>query len=205
MNTPYQHTVNVIEDAKSARVMFDPLRLQILEKLRNPDSASGLARLFKIPRQKVNYHLRELEQQGLVEQVDEKRKGNCVERIVRTTAKSYLINPNALGTLAIDPEKVQDKFSSSYLVGVLANSIRDLATLRQRAEQEKKKLATFTLQTEIRFASAEDRSKFANELAKTMNRLAVKYHNEKATGGRIFKFIIGSYPAITKKKDETHK
>lgn len=205
MNTPYQHTVNMIEDTKSARVMFDQLRLQILERLRNPGSASGLARLLKIPRQKVNYHLRELEKQGFVEQVDEKRKGNCVERIVRATAKSYIINPDALGTLAIDPEKVQDKFSSSYLVGILANAFRDLATLRQRAEQARKKLATLTLQTEIRFASSEDRNKFTEELTKTIIRLTAKYHDEKTTGGRLFKFIIGSYPAITKKKDKTQK
>ena len=199
MNTSYQHTVNLIHDAKSARVLFDPLRLQILERLRDPDSASGLARLLNITRQKVNYHLRELERQGLVEQVEEKRKGNCVERIMRATARSYIINPAALGTLAVDPEKVQDKFSSAYLVAVLAQAIRDLATLRLSAEKARKRLATLTMQTEIQFASAEALSRFTEELTQTIAALTAKYHDEKTGRGRRFKFLIGSYPAITKK------
>jgi hypothetical protein len=52
----------------------------------------------------VNYHLRELETQGLVELVEERRRGNCVERIVRATAKSYVVSAEALATLASDPD-----------------------------------------------------------------------------------------------------
>lgn len=185
--------------------MFDPLRLQIIEHLRAPNSASGLAPIFRLSRQKMNYHLRELEKQGLVEQVDEKRKGNCVERILRATAKSYLINPEALGSLAIDPEKVQDKFSSAYLVGVLAQSIRDLATLRERAEKAKKRLATLTLQTEIRFASAEKLGAFADELAQIVMLLTAKYHDDKAESGRKFKLVLGSYPVNTKGEENQTK
>jgi DNA-binding transcriptional ArsR family regulator len=200
MKTPYQQTVRLVEDAERAQVMFNPLRLKILSRLRDPDSASGLARTFGLPRQKINYHLRALEKAGLVKQVDQKKKGNCVERILRATAKSYLINPEALGNLATDPEKVQDKFSSSYLVGVLAQAIRELAALRHRAEKAKKQLQTLTLQTEIRFASAETLGQFTEELTKTIALLTAKYHDEKAEGGRLFKFIIGSYVAVTKKE-----
>lgn len=202
MNTTNQSSVNLIQDAHSAQVLMNPLRMQILEKLRNPDSASGLARDLNLPRQKINYHLRELEKNGLVELIEERRKGNCVERIVRATAKSFIINPEALGGLATDPEKIKDQFSSSYLVGVFAQAIRELALLRTRAEKAKKRLATFTLQTEIRFSTAKMRNQFTEELANTVTKLTTKYHDEKTKGGRLFKFTIGSYPAITKKQEK---
>ena len=132
MTTANQPTVNLIQDAQSAQALLNPIRLKILKQLRKPNSASGLSRKFDLPRQKINYHLRELEKKGFVEQVEEKRKGNCVERIVRATAKSFIINPEALGSLATDPEKVPDKFSSSYLIAVAAQAIRDLALLKDR-------------------------------------------------------------------------
>jgi DNA-binding transcriptional ArsR family regulator len=197
-----QTAVNFVGDAASAAAMLNPLRLQILERLREPDSASGLSRLMNLPRQKLNYHLRELEKHGLIEQVEERKKGNCVERIVRATARYYFISPEALGTLGTDPSQIQDRFSSTYLVAVAARAIRDLAVLRTRADKAGKKLATFTLETNIRFASAADQHAFAEELANAVAKLTAKYHDEKTAGGRQYKFIIGSYPAITKKAKE---
>lgn len=193
--------MNFVGSAAGAAAMRNPLRLQILEKLRAPNSASGLSRQMSIPRQKINYHLRELEKHGLIETVEERRKGNCVERIVRATARHYLINPEALGNLATDPGEIQDRFSSNYLVAVAARAIRDVAQLRTRADQAGKKLATFTLQTEIKFASAAALHAFGEELANAVARLAAKYHNQKTARGRLFQVLIGSYPAITKKQE----
>ena len=130
--------------------------------------------------------------------MEERRKGNCTERIVRASARSYLIDPAALGVLATDPSQIQDRFSSAYLVAVAARTIRDLAVLRSRVEKAGKKLATFTLQTEVRFATAADAHSFAEELANQLGRLIAKYHNEKAPGGRRFQVFLGSYPSITK-------
>jgi DNA-binding transcriptional ArsR family regulator len=187
-----------IDDNRRAAAVLDPLRLKILEGLREPDSAAGLARRFGIPRQKVNYHLRELEKLGLLEKVEERRKGNCTERIVRAIARSYLISPEALGPLAADPDKIQDQFSSTYLIAVAARAIQELATLREQANQANKKLATFTLQASIRFSSTKHRNEFAQELSNTIAKLTAKYHDEKSSGGRTFRVFTGIYPAITK-------
>jgi DNA-binding transcriptional ArsR family regulator len=195
-----------IDDNRRIAAVLDPLRLKILEGLREPDSAAGLARRFSIPRQKVNYHLRELEKLGLLEKVEERRKGNCTERIVRATARAYLISPEALGPLAADPDKIQDRFSSTYLVAVAARAIQELATLREQADQANKKLATFTLQTSIRFCSTAHRNEFAQELSNTIAKLTTKYHDEKSPGGRTFRVFTGIYPAITKpqKRRKSH-
>lgn len=193
---------NFVDNTAGAAALLNPLRLQILERLREPDSASGLSRLMKMPRQKLNYHLRELEKHGLIEPVEERKRGNCVERIVRATARHYLISPEALGNLATDPAQIQDRFSSTYLVAVAARAIRDLAALREQAEKAGKKLATFTLETEVKFATATEQHAFSEELANAVAKLVTKYHDEKSPGGRRYKFLVGSYPAITKKEKE---
>jgi len=190
--------LDLIQQPGRAAALLHPLRLRLLENLRQPDSATGLARRLRLPRQKVNYHLRELEKARLVELVEERRKGNCIERVVRATARYYLINPAALGKLAADPAELQDRFSSAYLIAVAARTIGNLAALRERAARAGKRLATFTLETEIRFASAADRSAFTEELANQFASLVAKYHDEKSSGGRRFQFFLGAYPAVTK-------
>ena len=189
------NAVRVIHEPERAGVLLNPLRIRILEELlREPESASGLARSLKLPRQKVNYHLRELEKEGLVELVEERRKGNCVERVVRATARSYLVNPAALGAIAVDPSAVKDQFSSSYLIAVAARAIEDLALLRERATKAGKRLPTFTLQSEVRFGSAADQNAFLEELSNAVARIIARYHDEKAPGGRRFQVLVGSYP-----------
>jgi DNA-binding transcriptional ArsR family regulator len=191
--------VELIHDGHGALKMLDPLRLRILEELRSPESAAGVARKLNLPRQKVNYHLRELEKHGFVEQVEERRKGNCTERIVRATARYYLILPQAVGQLAVEPSAIEDHFSSTYLVAVAAEAIREVAYAQKAAKKSAKKLATLTVQSEIQFASAADRSAFAEELSNAVAKIVRKYHTDENSGRR-FKLFLGMYPSIPKEE-----
>jgi DNA-binding transcriptional ArsR family regulator len=187
--------LDVIREREAAATLLQPLRQQILEGLRQPESASGIARRLGLPRQKVNYHLRELEKGGFVELVEERRRGNCTERVVRATARSYLISPEALGALGSDPEKIQDRFSAAYLVATAGQAVREVGEMQGRAAQAGKRLATLTLASEVRFASADKRNAFTEELAMALAGLAAKYHDEGAPEGRRFRFFVGGYPA----------
>ena len=192
--------VQVIQSPLAAEKLLKPERIRMLELLAQPDSATGLARRLNMTRQTVNYHLRELEKEGLVELVEERLKGNCRERFVRATARSYVISPLALGALGPEPGAVRDKFSAAYLVSAAARAIRDVSILRLRADKAGKKLATLTLETEVRFSDAKARQEFAEELVNTIARLAMKYHQEDAKDGRSFRFLVGAYPTITKQE-----
>jgi len=193
--------IEVVQGPERAAALLDPIRLRILEGLAEPDSAAGVARRLGLPRQRVNYHLHELEKHELVRFVEERRKGNCVERIVRATARSYVVSPEALGTLGADPARVQDRFSLAYLVAVSARAINELAVLRERSERAGKKVATLTVDTEVRFANAAARQSFAEELTAAVTRLVAKYHDDKTTDGRAFRLVAGAYPAITKPEE----
>lgn len=187
--------MELVDESVRAATLLNPIRLRVLDALREPGSASTVGRLLGLPRQKVNYHLRELEKAGFLEEVEERRAGNCIERIVRAKATHYLINPDVLGTLAADGSAVEDRFSSAYLIALAAGTIRDVAAAQQKASKAKKRVATFALQTDVRFATADERREFAEELANCVARLVAKYHDGEAAGGRTFRFLIGGYPA----------
>jgi DNA-binding transcriptional ArsR family regulator len=193
-----QTPIHVIDHPSGAAAVMHPLRRRILQQLETADSATGVSKRLGLPRQKVNYHLRQLEAEGLVELVEERRKRNCTERVVRAVARSYLISPETLGSLASDPSRVRDRASSAYLVAVAAELIRDVATMRAAAAREKKKLPTLTMQSEVRFATPEDQSAFAEELSATVADLVAKYHDEAAPGGRSFNLVAGAYPTPRK-------
>ena len=97
------HELAVIDDPVAASVSLDPVRLRLLTELAEPGSATSLAAKLGLPRQKVNYHLRTLEQHGLVELVELRRRGNMTERVMQATAASYVISPAALGAAGPDP------------------------------------------------------------------------------------------------------
>jgi len=191
MSTP---ALQIIRRSEPAAAVLDPVRQQLLAHLAEPDSAAGLARRLRLPRQRINYHLRALEAAGLVELVEERRKGNCFERVVRATARSFVISAEALGVLGPGPDASADRLSSAYLVAAAGRVIRDVGALEAQARSEGKRIATLTLDAEVRFANAERRAEFARELTEALARLAAKYHDERAAGGRRFRVLAAVHP-----------
>ncbi|GAB2989082.1 ArsR/SmtB family transcription factor [Saccharothrix stipae] len=190
--------VAVIEDPAVAEVSLDPVRVRLLAELAEPNSATTLAAKVGLPRQKVNYHLRTLEQHGLVELAEERRKGNMTERVMRATAASYVISPTALAAVQPDPGRAPDRLSARWLLAVAARLVRDVGALITGATKADKKVATFALDGEVRFATAADRAAFAEELATAVTTLVAKYHDETAAGGRAHRVIVAVHPSIPK-------
>lgn len=199
-----QATVAVIDDADPAATVLKPIRLEILEHLRDPDSAAGTARALGLPRQRVHYHTRKLEKEGFLRHVGDRKKGNCVERLIQTSARRYLIAPQALAGVGADPDEVRDRFSSAYLLSSAARTIREVGTLREAATEAGKKLPTLTLETEIRFASPADQQAFAEEAVEFFTRMAGKYHDEDCEGGRPFRLTFTGHPVL-RRSDETEE
>lgn len=192
--------LKIVSDLPTAVSMLQPMRLRMLELLRSPGSATTLAKELGEPRQKVNYHLRELEKAGLLELVETRMRRNCEERIVQASARSYLISPEIIGSLGDTAGSVRDRFSSYYQAAVLNAMLRDLAYLNRKADEAGKRIATITLQSSIRFAGARQRNAFAEELATCLAELTARYHDEQAENGREFSFAFIGLPKITDDK-----
>jgi DNA-binding transcriptional ArsR family regulator len=186
--------IEVIEDPAVAAVALDPVRARLLAALRHPASAAALAPTVGLSRQKVNYHLRTLEQHGLVRFVEDRPRRGLTERVVVATATSYLVSPAALGAAAGDPVGHADRLSAHYLVALGARLVREVATLTARAAQAGRRLPTLGLDTEIRFRSAAERAAFTDELTTAVTDLVSRYHDEAAPGGRWHRLVVAAHP-----------
>jgi DNA-binding transcriptional ArsR family regulator len=195
--------VAVIEDPAVAAASLDPTRVRLLAELTEPASATAVADRVGLARQKVNYHLRELERHGLVELVEERRKGNMIERVLRATAASYVISPAALAAVAPDPGRAPDRLSARWLLALAAQLVRDVGALVSGATRANKPVATFAIEGEVRFASAANRAAFAEELTRAVTALVGRYHDEVATGGRTYRVIVAIHPAVPTGAGET--
>jgi DNA-binding transcriptional ArsR family regulator len=189
--------VTVIEDSAAAAVSLDPMRSRLLAELAaGPASAAMLAARVGLPRQKVNYHLKALERHGLVELAGERRKGNVTERLMRATAASYVISPLALAAVQPDPGRFRDQLSARWMLAVAARLVRDVGTLITGAAKARKRLATYALDGEVRFASAADRAAFVEELTQGVGALIAKYHDQDAPGGREHRIVVALHPTV---------
>lgn len=183
--------VLVIEESAAAEASLDPIRSEILASLAEPGSAAMVASRLGLPRQKVNYHLKELERHGLVELAEERRKGNVNERIYRATAASYVISPAALAAVSPDPARAPDQLSARWLVALGARLVQEVGGLVTGAARVGRRVATYGLDTEVHFASAADRAAFAEELTQAVAALVSRYHDESAPGGRRHRVVVG--------------
>src|SRR5690606_29603879 len=186
--------VEVIDDPAAATTALEPTRSRLLAELREPASAAALAQRLGIARQKVNYHLRALEAHGLVREVDTRRWGGITERRLVATAQSYVVSPTALGPAANDPARAADRMSASYSIALAARVVREVSQLAQRAAETDKRLATLSIDTEIRFRSAAERAAFSQELAAHVAALAARYHDPSAPGGRLHRLVVLAHP-----------
>jgi DNA-binding transcriptional ArsR family regulator len=197
--------VAVIDNPAAAAASLDPIRARLLAELAQPGTASTLATKVGLARQKVNYHLHELERHGLVELVEERRKGSMIERVMRATAASYVISPAALGAVEPDPDRTPDRLSALWLLAVAARQVKELGELIGRAKRARQPLATFGIDAEVRFASASDRAAFAKELSESIETLVAKYHDESAPRGRKHRLLVALHPSITRPETEPAK
>jgi DNA-binding transcriptional ArsR family regulator len=185
------HDVEVIEDAATAVVALDPVRARLLAELAEPGSAAALALRVGLPRQKVNYHLKALEAHGLVELAEVRTWGGIKERVLQATAATYIVSPAAVAQEAADPDRTADRLSARHLIAMAGRLVREVASLSNRAETAGKRLPTFTIDTEIRFRSAEDRAAFADELTAAVLDLAARYHHD---DGRPHRLVVAAHP-----------
>ncbi len=187
--------LDVIDAPAAAAVALEPIKARLLAELAAPASAAALAGRVGLTRQKVNYHLRALEEHKLIEPAEERRWGGLTERLMVATATSYVVSPAALGPIGADPGRNGDRLSASYLVALAARIVREVGGLMRGARQQEKRLATLAMDTVINFRSPSDRAAFTADLSQAVAALAARYHAEDAPDGRPHRLVVASYPA----------
>lgn len=199
MASPHR-VLHCVHDPDRASILLDALRLQILDEARSPASAAEIARRLALPRQRVNYHVRQLAEAGFLESAGERRKGNLLEHRWRATAQSYLLAPGVLGPLAAGPRHVADRTSAAYLLALTAQVQDEMARVQAEAEAVGERVPTLSVGAEVRFESAEQRAAFARALraavAQVVEDFSSPFRSDDggAAPGRPYRLALGCYP-----------
>jgi len=183
--------VDLLGEPERVRLALSPIRRRLLERLRQPASATRLAAELGLSRQRVNYHLRELEQAGLLELVEERPRRGFTERILGARADTFVVDPAVMGTVA--PIEAQDRYAAEHLIGAASAVVRDVARMQSTAQREDTRLLTFTIETEVCFAAPADVERFCDRLADLLGQTATEHGT--AAGGRPYRLVLGGHPA----------
>ncbi len=195
--------VTVIDDPLTAVVALDPVRSRLLAALaREPASAASLSARVGVSRQRVGYHLKALQDRGLVVEVERRRHGGLTERVLTASSTAYVVSPGAMGQAGADPSLVRDALSASYVIALAARVVREMGLLIRGARRAGKTLPTLSIDVDVRFASAAERAAFADELAAAVRSVAARYHDESPPGGRWYRVVAVSHPRPAKESHD---
>ena len=196
-----QAPLGLVDDDRGAAAVVNPIRLRILScTLEEPDSAAGLARRLGLPRQRVNYHVRQLARAGLLRAVGQRRKGNMLERRYLATARSYVLAPELVGRLGGEVKAAEDRFSAAHLVALAGRMQLEVGQGIRQATDQGKRLATLSVSADLRFESAGQRARFAEALERAVTDLVGRFASPATAPdggpgrGRPYRLVAGCYP-----------
>ena len=80
------------------------------------------------------------------------------------------------------------------MIALGARIVSEVGDLWRRARQAGKRLATLSIDTEIRFRSSAERAEFTRELTDAVTSLAARYHDATAPEARPHRLVILAHP-----------
>jgi DNA-binding transcriptional ArsR family regulator len=184
--------VLLVDRVDQAAALLKPLRLEVLRRLAEPRSCPELAKALGQSTQKLNYHVRVLEEAGLVERVGERRVRGLVEGVYRARAGSYWLSPDLVGRIG-GGRRARDRFSLGFVLSLAEELQADLAGLANEGDDVE--LPTLGISAELEFRGVDERAAFMQELQEAMSALAVKYGGaEGEAQSEPFRLVLACYP-----------
>ena len=183
----------LVGDAAAARAALSPLRRELLGRLREPGSAASLSEAMTLPRQRIGYHLKVLEEAGLIVAAGKRKRRGFTEHFYEAR-DALIVDPLILG--AIDPDAVekQDAFAAGHLVRTAAGIVSEVSRMRAAAREEGSRLLTFTVEADVAFAAPADIERFTARVADALAELAAEFAPVRG-GGRTYRVTIAGHPA----------
>ncbi len=173
-----------LERLEQAEALLRPGRIEILRQLAAPASCTDVAgRLGQAP-QKVYYHVKRMEQAGLVDRVAERQVRGITEGIYQASGGSYWLAPDLVG--AIGPRRTQDEMSLGFLLSLSEELQSDLARLARHTGER----PSLGLSGEVRLRP-ERRPDFLADLRAAVQGVLERYGEPE---GAAFKIAFACYP-----------
>ena len=190
-----------VTDSRQAQALLHPLRSRILKLAFEPTSATEIAGRLRMPRQRVNYHVRKLAERGLLRRAGRQRKRNMVEQRYVASARSFLLVPEVLGEMAADWRGVPDTASAAFLLALTAQVQSDVARAWREAREGGQRLSTLSLKSQFRFESPDQRAEFARAVRQAVVDVIARHSSPfelsrgRTAPGRAYRFVLACYPS----------
>lgn len=184
--TAIRRDVEIIREPDRAVAVLHPLRRRILALLTEPAGAATLARRLRMPRQRLNYHLRALEKAGVIEIMGTRKARGCTERLMQRRSRQVLLHPFLLDPRSSRPSTRIDPRSWSYLRSRVLRLLRDISVVEEDGSRP-----PLALESTVGFASEQSREKFEAALGKSFRDLAVRFGD----GSQTARYLLLGLPS----------
>jgi DNA-binding transcriptional ArsR family regulator len=187
----FMESIASVADLATLQTLAHPTRLRILASLREPSSAAAVARELGQPRQRVNYHVKELERAGLIRLVGERRSGNLTENLYQAVAATFVVSPRVAWVDARRTGALVEQVALENLVAVGERLQRSAALLLDRAAFEGEQIASAAVEADVRLADETQRAAFLSEYVAAVGPLLKKYG---VAGGQPYRVVLAVHP-----------
>ena len=155
-----------VDDPEVFEVLNNTLRTRIMRRLVEPNSIREVAEELGVPPTRLYYHVNMLEEAGIIEVVETRKVGAMLQKIYRTTAKSFRPSPR-LSEADMEPGELAKIMSGVVLDGARVDAIEALTKSfkRQRSGDSTAKIPGSIGRT-LGFFNAEEAKAFGEKLQK---------------------------------------
>jgi len=186
----------LIQSPQQAKAIFKPIRLEILQLLNQPHTCTELAEVLNTSPQKIYYHIKILQDSGLVKKVREERVRGIMEGYYQASAASYMLSPGMVEKLG-GAEMAKQQLSLANLLNLIQQMQAEITVLSQSKEE----IPSIGLSAQISLNSPADRSAFHTELQECIQKLAEKYGARQESPPHpkdVYRLILACYPTQLK-------
>lgn len=183
----------LIELPEQASALINPLRAEILAQLKQPSSATEVAKKLKETPQRINYHLKTLQKVGLVTKVGTRQVRNLVEVLYQSIAKTFLLAE----TLSISKEtiqKIKDQGSLLHLIHTSERMRKDALLLMEQSDQNEV-IPSASLQMKVNLTDETMREQFVEDYVALVKSL-VKRYQQNSENQHVYQVLLSVYPDV---------
>jgi DNA-binding transcriptional ArsR family regulator len=195
-----------IQEIEQASALMQPLRVTLLKLMAEPRTCTELGEHVGQSPQRVYYHVKKLEQTGLVEKTSEQRVRGIMEGYYQAKARSYWLSPQLVGQLG-GRKRAREQASLAYLLALAEELQNDIGLLGQQTGQE---IPSLGLSARIELRDENERVAFMSDVQAMFQELARKYGEQQEVSteeesGPLYKLALACYPQVITNQTDTHQ
>lgn len=192
--------LHVISSLDQARVLLNPIRVEILEILTTPGTCLDVAGKLNMSQQRVNNNVKEMLKSGLLRLVDQRAKRNMIESVYQSVGKRFWLSPELAHPQDAEIKAVRERLSLHNLLVMAERLHRDAGALLDTTDAME--VPSIGVTTEIVLRSETEREAFAKDFLKAMHAVLEKYQGAGSQEEHYTAMIV-CYPAVHSDTSET--